>query len=248
MANITLMGANYQGVPAVNLPKTGGGLAAFYEYNFMGKMAFPMGKQYDTGEMALKNTDFNTWTPSTTAAIIYPSGTYSFIADFSKYEYLLKWETTVKPVLIEGATEKAQIIFEAVDQYQFLNKRPSNISNIIADNFNGNANNNYFNVPFMRYYNTSGLNTYTYSASYGIYPTAVAATFSSSTSDTPTITAKSPNIYARCNSSYFATARAEEIDKDLSTLQVVGKLYRIEKRGAVSSMYEEFFNRIRADL
>lgn len=29
--NITLMGANYPSVPAVNLPKTGGGLATFYE-------------------------------------------------------------------------------------------------------------------------------------------------------------------------------------------------------------------------
>lgn len=29
--NITLMGASYSDVPAVNLPKTGGGTATFYE-------------------------------------------------------------------------------------------------------------------------------------------------------------------------------------------------------------------------
>ena len=31
MANITLMGASYEDVPAVVLPKTGGGMATFYE-------------------------------------------------------------------------------------------------------------------------------------------------------------------------------------------------------------------------
>ena len=248
MANITLMGANYQGVPAVNLPKTGGGLADFYEYNFMGKMAYPMGKQYDTGAVPLSQTGFDTWTPSTTAAIIKASETYSFIADFTKYEYLLKWETTFKPVLIEGATTKAQIIYEAADQYQFINKRPSTIANIQADNFNGNLCSTYFTTPFLRYYNTSGTNTFTYSISYGIYPSIVGATFSNSTSNTPTITAKSPNIYARCYAAYFATDRAAELDKDLSTVQVVGRLYRIEKQGAVASMYKDFLDRIRGDL
>ena len=31
MADVTLMGASYQDVPAVELPKTGGGICTFYE-------------------------------------------------------------------------------------------------------------------------------------------------------------------------------------------------------------------------
>ena len=64
----------------------------------------------------------------------------------------------------------------------------------------------------MLYYNTSGTATFTWSSTYGFYPAAVAATFSSSTTDTPNITIKTPTLNARCNSSYFAVARGSDVD------------------------------------
>lgn len=239
---ISLMGATYPEVPAVTLP-TPSGTATFYDYDWMGKMPEYIETVYEN-EVALAGTTFATWTPSTTAkAIVATATAKTFVADLSNYEYILKWETSFEAVLNEGATTKAQIIWEGADQYQVLCKRPNSLANIQAENFNGNVCMTYFTVPFMRYYNTSGTATYTHSISYGIYPALVASTFSSTTSNSPTVTIKTPTVNARCNSTYFATARASEIDQTNSIVRRVGKLYRIEKAGAVRGMYADFFER-----
>lgn len=246
MANITLMGASYSDVPAVTLPQTGGGTATFYEYNWMGKMPEFVSTVY-TNEVALEDTDFATWTPSTTAATIISSvDATTFSADFANYEYIIKWETSIDFVLESGATTKAQLIWEGADQYQILCKRPSSLVNIGAMNFNGNVCFTYYTVPFMQYYNTSGVATYTHSISYGIYPVLVSSTFASSTANTTTVTVKTPSVSTRCYKSYFATARAPEVDQTNTKIKRVGKLYRIKIEGAVRSMYNDFYERYNA--
>ena len=195
-------------------------------------------------ETALSSTGFASWTPSATAkAIIATKTVGTFAADFSKYEYLLKWETSFNAVLNSGATTKSQLIWEGADQYQILCKRPNSFANIQSENFNGNACFTYFTVPFMRYYNTSGAETCIHSISYGIYPALKASTFSNSTSNNPTVTVKTPTINAKCHNSYFATARASELDQANSKIKVVGKLYRFEKTGAIRDMYDDFYKR-----
>lgn len=247
MANITLLGANYNDVPAVTLPQTGGGVATFYEYDAKGKMPELLQTIYDA-ETALAATSFNGWSPSTTAKSIQATKTAgTFAANFAKYDYLLKWEFSFVPVLNEGATKKAQLIWEGADLWQSLNKRPSSLANIEAENLNGNACTTYFTVPFMRYYSTGGTATYTNSISYGIYPALTAATFSNSTSNTPTVTVKTPAIYARCNATYFATARAPELDQSASKFRVTGKVYRVEREDAVEAFYREFYERYNAE-
>lgn len=197
----------------------------------------------------LNQTDFATWTPSTTAAVIKASVTAgTFTAHMLDYEYYIKWETSVDCVTVSGATLKAQLIWEGADQYQAIFKRPSSYANIESDTWNGNATGTYFTVPFMRYYNTSGTVTYTYAISNGIYPALVAPTFSSSTSNTPTVTVKTPNIYAKCNSTYFATARAPQLDKDASTIHIVGKVYRVNIPGPVRRLYSDFYTRLRDEI
>ena len=243
MADITLMGANYQGVPAVTLPKTGGGLFPFYEANPIGKCAELVRTVFDD-ETALEDTLYNGWTPSTTAkAIIATANATTEVLDLANYEYVLKWETSVEVALNEGATTKAQIKWEGADQYQHIRKYPSSLANIRAENFNGNACTTYFTVPFMRYWNTSGTLTYTHSISYGIYPALTAATFSDSTSNTPTLTIKTPTVNARCNATYFATARAAEVDQANTVIKRVGKLYRVAIPNAVREMYADFYER-----
>lgn len=244
--NINFMGATYNGVPAIVLPASPSGTATFYDYDFLGKMAEFIETVYED-EVALADTLFASWTPSTTAKAIRATQTAkTFAADMARYEYILKWETSFNAVLNEGATTKAQLIWEGADQYQILCKRPNSLANIAAENFNGNTCNTYFTVPFMRYYNTSGVETYTHSISYGIYPGLTASTFSSSTSNTPTVTIKTPTINARCHNSYFTTARAAELNQTESIFKTVGKLYRIEIAGAVREMYKDFFERYNA--
>lgn len=246
MANVTLLGASYTDVPAVTLPQTGGGDATFYEYNWMGKFAEYVQDVYNR-EVALSDTNFNGWTPSTTAkAIVATATATTFVADMANYEYIIKWETSVDVKLNSGATTKAQLIWEGADQYQFLTKRPNSLANITALNWNGNACTTYFTVPFTKYYNTSGTTTYTHSISYGIYPSLNASTFSSSTSNTPTVTVKTPTINARCSSTYFATSRASEVDQENTMIKIVGKLYRVKVEGAVRGMYADFYERFNA--
>lgn len=200
---------------------------------------------YDSGSIKLADTSFDTWTPSTTASSIRSSQTAgTFSAHMGEYEYLIKWEFGFNAVTVSGATLKAQILYEGADQWQALHKRPSTWANIQAENFNGNACSTYYTVPFLRYWNTSGTLTYTHSISYGIYPVLVASTFASSTADNTTVTLKTPSVSARCNASYFATARAPQLDKDLSMFRLVGKLYRIEIPGEVRKMYEVFYERM----
>ena len=76
MANITLLGAQYSDVPAVTLPQTGGGSASFYEYSFMGKLPEFVSTVYNT-EIALEDTGYATWTPSTSASSRRTSQTMS---------------------------------------------------------------------------------------------------------------------------------------------------------------------------
>lgn len=246
MANISWLGTDYTDVPYVQLPQTGGGDATFYEYDWMGKMAEFVQTVYNN-ETALADTLYASWTPSTTAkAIIATANATTFTADLANYEYILKWETSVDVKLNSGATTKTQLIWEGADQYQFLSKRPNSLANIEAMNWNGNNCSTYFTVPFMRYYNSSGTATYTHSISYGIYPALTAATFSSSTSNTPTVTVKTPTMNARCSNTYFGTARAAEVDQTNTIIKRVGKLYRIKIAGAVRGMYNDFYERYNA--
>ena len=87
------------------------------------------------------------------------------------------------------------------------------------------------------YWNTNGAKTYTYSISYGIYPAATAATFSSATADSPTVTVKRPSWSARCSNTYFATARAPELDTDNSTIKIYGEAFETERGAALRTMY-----------
>lgn len=204
-----------------------------------------VGQIYDSGEIALEDTDFNGWTPSTTAKAIRASQTAgTFVADMDAYEYMLKWECSFQAVYNSGATLKAQVLWEGADLYQKIIKRPSSWTNISAANFNGNALVSAFSVPFMRYYNTSGTLTYAHTISYGVYPAVGTSTFSSSTSDSPTVTIKTPTYNARCNSTYFGTARASELDQAESKFRIVGKLYRSEIPGIIRELYADMYERM----
>lgn len=206
-----------------------------------------LGIVYDK-EVKLEDTGFATWTPSTTAATIRASETAQTIqVELDNYEYLIKWETSFFAEYQPGATLKAQLIYEAADQYQQIAKRPNSLANIVAENFNGNNCTTYFTVPFLRYYNTSGGEAYTHSISYGIYPVLVAATFSNSTYDRPNLTIKAPSVSARCYGSYFATARAPELDQSKSKIHIVGKLYRRQIPQEIREMYKMFYDRYIAE-
>lgn len=242
--DITIAGASFVGVPAIDVPKTGGGISRFHDrtipLDWMG-IEPEFVKEIYRFQDVLANTTFATWTPSTTAAVIVASKTLTekYAADMANYEYLLRWRFEADIQHLESQTLKAVPLREIQEIVQVLCKRPSSRANIEADNFDGNACLTGFTVPFLSYRNTSGALTYTWSTSYGFYSAVVAATFSSSTSNTPTVTFKTPSISVRCNSSYFATARASEVDQNNSKIALIGELFRVKRGVFVRSCYED---------
>lgn len=269
--NITLLGASYADVPAVLLPKTGGGTATFTDVTDGTATAADVktGKNFYTAagvltpgtllwdyrgdecefvkevynaETELEDTNFPSWTASTTASAIVATATAdTFVADMVNYEYLIRWKYRFDAEYTSGATLKAMPYRECAELWQVLLRRPNSLANIAAGNYAGNGCLTYFSAPLNAYYNTSGALTYTYSISYGIYPAVTAATFSSSTSDTPTVTVKTPTVNARCSSTYFGTARKAYIDT-ASTFKLKGELYRIKTGGAARNMYENLID------
>lgn len=204
-----------------------------YAWNFKGDDPELVKVAYAKTTTALEDTGFATWTPSSTAsAIVATSNATTFSADMVNYDYLIRWKFVFQGVYPSGTTMKAVTIREVDDIWQAVIRRPNSLANITAKNFAGNACMTLFTGALMEYYNNSGSHTYTFSTSYGIYASATAATFSSATSNTPTVTVKTPAINARCSTTYFSTTRAGQIDQTNSTVSLYGEVYRT-KSGAV---------------
>lgn len=243
--SITLLGASYPDVPAVDLPKTGGGTARFHDrdipFDFLGVEPELVKGDLYSASYTLNNTLYNGWTPSTTAKAIVAASTLSptYAGNTGAYEYYLRWKFDADIKYASGTTMKYVIDREVMELWQVIAKRPSSRANITADNFNGNNCSTYFTAGLMSYYDKNGSYTYTWSASYGFYIAATAATFSDSTSNTPTITFKTPAINARCSGTYFSTARAANVDQANSKLALTGELYRVKVDTCASrQMYE----------
>lgn len=244
MKNITLAGASFTDVPALDLPLTGGGTARFHDraipYDFLG-VEPEFVKSLYTASYTLKNTAYDTWTPSTTAAAIVAASTLpdTYAGNTAEYEYYLRWKFDANIAYASGTTMKYATDREIEEVWQVIAKRPSSRANIAAGAFNGNNCSTYFTAGFTSYYDKNGSYTYAWSASYGLYLVVAAATFSSATSDTPTITLKTPAINARCSTTYFSTARAANVDKDNSTVKLTGEMYRVKAGTSPSRrMYE----------
>lgn len=232
--NVTLQGADYPNVPSIIVPKTGGGTAEFIDMDvdlgWMGPNAVHVGTIYSK-DYTLADTGFNTWTPSTTATVIVATGAVSQtqVVDLEHYEYLVRWRCEFINALKSGATKKAQIEKQLGSHWQSIHRRPYGLDNItsLTDSRNY-CTNTYATSTLLVYWNTSGTKTWTTTNSYGIYQTYQAATLSSNTSLTPTVTFNYPSISARCYSSYFSTTRAAEVDKANATVKIRGDLYRID--------------------
>ena len=193
-------------------------------------------------ESTLANTTFATWTPSTTASTIVSAvNAKTFAADLANYEYYLVWDCRCDMDYTDASpTLKAHFLFSRAYLVQEVMKRPSTFANIQSNTFDGNVCASLYNSNFLRYYGTTtGSVTYSWAASYGIYFAVTAATFSNTTSNTPTVTIKTPTVAARCSTTYFSTANAAKVNKANSEWSITGKLYRIKKTGIVNNIYQK---------
>lgn len=191
-----------------------------------------------TGNFTLGDTSFSTWTASTSAtSILATANLGTFTADMENYIYIIKWKYRFDAQYLEGATLKAMPKRQCLESWQVLYRRFSSLAQLRAGTRPANAVATQFTAPVLEYYNTSGTDTLYISSTYGIYMTVQAATYSSTTSDTPKVTYKRPVIYARCNSSYFATTRKPYIDT-ASPFSIKAELWRVKVSSTIQDAYD----------
>lgn len=204
--------------------------------------------------VALKDTDFNTWSPSTTAATVVASQTLStasqkyvatdLLAD-DGYNYVNIWNMKMPIVYTGTPTQKALPVFSCGLLIQAIFNRYSSYANLLIGNLNNNVTAQTTLASFLRYYGTTtGTLTYTNSASYGFYYANVAPSISSTTATSPTITLKTPTMSARCSTTYMSTANAGLVDKTNTKLTYTCKVYRVKKTFYLQGFYKYLAARV----
>ena len=198
---------------------------------------------YPATTVYLSNTAFTTWTPSTTALVLDSGANVgTAVLDLANYNYCIVWTTKSVFAYNASATNKAKIVSQSHSINQTIYKSPNNLTNLGAKNYNTNRCTNLVVVGLADYYNSSSSHTLTYSNNLGIYPTSTAATFSNSTSNTPTMTIKSPSFRIVCNASYLSTENAGNIDASNTYFQYWGELWRVDKDSTLLGMYANIIN------
>ncbi len=250
--DITIAGATFQAVPSIIVPKSGGGDAQFYdmsdEMSYLGADLECINDNLYSATFALSDTAYNGWTPSTTAKAIVASVTKNsaFTAtDMANYEYFIVWECGVDPVYTGTPTQKALTLLSRAVLVQEILRRPGSWSAIESGTFATNTCVTANTSNFLRYYGTTtGTATYTWAASYGFYFAATAATFSSTTANSPTVNIKTPTCNTRCSTTYFSTTSAAAIDQENSTGFIRGKVYRVRRNGFIRGIYNNLIDLI----
>ena len=196
-------------------------------------------------DVKLSATNFNGWTPSTTATDILASRTAgTFVAtDSPNWNYFIVWETMIPEVVYTGSpVDKARPLYFVAVHVNEIYRRPSSYANIQSAALNNSVNMSAFTASnFLRYYgSTQGSVTYTWSASYGFYAGITAATLSSASADSPTITAKSPKVTARCSTTYFSTGNAALVDQDKTIIKQTAYVYKAR----IPTLMQGLWNRV----
>lgn len=267
--DITLLGASYSDVPAVVLPKTGGGTASFTDVTATtatasdvasGKIFFLADGTQATGTSSggggggsypwfgpntikdytktitinlANDTSWNNWTASTTATSILAAPTTN---DFT---YSYNRETDVVTIVCRSitnftlkstATKKAIPISNGRTDWHFFFGYPSTYDQFKSLTV-GAQSSKSINDPRLYYYTTSG-GKISASSNYGVYSYGAPNYSQSASGSTVTISGKRNAIYARCNSSYFATARKADIDADNTNIVITFDVYKTPRDGS----------------
>ncbi len=192
---------------------------------------------YATQTVALSNTNFATWTPSTTATDIYASSNAgTAVLDTSNYDYEIIWFFDIGFVY-DGTESGARIRRQCLSIRQSIYKSPSNLTYLSNKDYNYNRCATLFTSGLVDYYNSSNALALSYTLSVGIFPSATACTYSSNTSNTPTVTIKTPKIRAVCHNTFLTTTNCAKIDKANTKFTLRGELWRVDKDSAMQGMY-----------
>lgn len=214
-------------------------------WNWIGKNATLV--KTDLYSVALADTLYNSWTPSTTAKEIVAAnssiGTLSI--DVANYDYTILYTLYTDLVYNSGVANNAKLINQIMLNFKQTMRRPSNYNALMAKDLRQVTDFSVLSggIGFLTYYNSSGNPTFQQSSSYGFYiGTMPALSFSSTSSDTPTMTYGRPPINARCNNTYFSTTSASGIDKTNSKIYIRTDIYRADKDALMQAIFRSMVN------
>lgn len=267
---VNLWGATYSDVPALIVP-SGNGTARFTDTSVTtaeesdvasGKVfikadgsqatgtasgggggGLVLVKEFEPMEFTFAETDFNGWTPSSTAKAILATQTVgTFTAtDIAENDYFIRTKCCANVQYISGtSTAKGMTDFCVMENWYSYTRRPSTYAMMNAGTRNTNVFETVSNLWVLKYYNTSW--TLIYSGSYSIYPSNSAPSSSSTTAASPTVTVKTPIINAKCNATYFSTTMAGKVDQDASTITFKSYAYRADSGYNRKDVYESLID------
>lgn len=197
-------------------------------------------KQVYALNTTLDQTGFASWTPSSTASVIKASETLSTkeTLDLEHYDYIIKWVSDCNVVYDDTWTPIKGTCLREVTMYaQAIFQRPSSVSTIEDETFNYTAvQQGTYQIYWCKYYSSNTAISMAYTTYSPCYISALtAATFSSTSSLTPTLTIKTPALSARCSGTYFSTAQAAKVDQENTTVKLNGYLYRVKRGTSVAA-------------
>lgn len=182
-----------------------------------------------TDKKFLKDTAFNTWTPTTTATVLSSAADAgdAYTGSIADYDYpiLFRWHTHFE--YGSGATGKAEIQDHYTVYVYDVYGYSDNLSRITSGVHSASVGSATVPIRHGTFYKSSSTGAAAYAANltYGVYPnTAASPTVSGST-----ITPRIPQINARCNNSYFNTTNAAAVDRNTSYYEYQIDIIRVDK-------------------
>ena len=251
MATVVISGATFPDAPAIEVPKSGGGIARFAEYTWFGGIQPEF--LYEA-RCSLKLTDAYNWpiTPSTTAQNLtwttlhtttananatfdrygknYNSGT---ALDYGTYGYiwLCSGYVQIKYTVDEATMGAYHVIANGFETVMHYGSRPRVSSGAIvypSSSTYGTYGNTSTTTLMCYYRNDSNAILLANNCTYGVSLASVAPSQQSTSSVKPTyVNFRYPTIGIRANASYMTTAAYNSVDWDKTKVEYRARLYRV---------------------
>lgn len=187
--------------------------------------------------IALEDTDFAAWTPSTTVStIVADARCAERQLDMVNYSYLMRWRFQFNAVYPAGTPMQAAVETQTMEFWHAIYRRAEGLTQISASDYATNACSLFFSAALGVFYDSNGARQCGYQT-LGIYPNPIPASFSNQTADSPTVVIMSPRISARTNAMYFSAASAGAIDQNASVIKIRGDLYRMSPNSTLRQIY-----------
>lgn len=217
------------GVKTAGTASGGGG----GQYPWLGSGAEKVGTIINRLINLANDTDYDSWTASTTATTIIAADTDPYYTasnlNFMDYDYCFVMKGSVRPVYVSGTpmTRRTDRVLQYYTWYSCGYPGDNNIDNIKGDTATNTRSLSSISDLFWQFYytNTGTLTSRSATQCGPIYMSSY-PTFTASAAN-GTIACKFPAFYAKCDSSRFTTERKGQVDSASTNYVLTVDMYRV---------------------